>query len=123
MRSGVAEWGKAAPACVAAAKSVGTGEGDDLLVVEAKTKWLILVYHWGEENVLTPCGRRSVISGLAHEKQNKGVKKSYVPQVIRTLRGVGKTAIRGRLWSKTVNAAWTPRDLGALHFLLSVSTQ
>ena len=43
--------------------------------------------------------------------------------MIRTLRGVGKTAIRGHLCSKTVNAAWTPGDLGALHFLPSGSTK
>jgi hypothetical protein len=59
---------------MAAAKSVCTGEGDDLLVVEAKTKWFILVYHWEGGGKRTPCGRRSMTRGLAHDKQNKGVK-------------------------------------------------
>ena len=67
---------------MAAAERVGTGEGDDLLVIEAKIRWLILMYHWEGGGERTPCGRRSVISGLAHEKQNKGVKKSHVAQVI-----------------------------------------
>jgi len=83
-----------------AAKSMCTGESNNILVIEAN---------------YTDSQLTDTIPSL--QRRNKPHAVEDIPKMVSTLCSIRETAIWGCLSSESVNASWAPGDVRSSHFL------